>query len=63
VLKQVISHDPAFSFAYRRLGYVYLELKRYREALEMFHQFMNNPQGENATGIKELMFQLEQKSK
>ena len=63
VLKRVISLDPAFSRAYRRLGYVYLELKRHSEALEMFRQFINSPQGENATEIKELMFQLEKKSK
>ena len=63
VLKRVISLDPAFSRAYRRLGYVYLELKRQSEALEMFRQFINSPQGENATEIKELMFQLEKKSK
>src|SRR5262245_17453147 len=63
LLMQVISHDPAFSFAYRRLGYVYLELKRYGEALEMFRQFMNSPQGENAAEIKQLMFQLEQRLK
>jgi hypothetical protein len=42
---------------------VYLELKRYSEALEMFRQFMKSPQGENATKIKQLVFQLEEKSK
>jgi tetratricopeptide (TPR) repeat protein len=63
VLKQVISIDPAFSFAYRRLGYVYLELKRYSEALVMFRQFMNSPQGENASEVKTLMLQLEQRLK
>ena len=52
LLKRVISIDPAFSFAYRRLGYVYLELKRYSEALEMFRQFINSPQGENAQRSK-----------
>jgi hypothetical protein len=42
---------------------VYLELKRFSEALEMFRQFINSPQGENAIEIKELMLQLEKKSK
>jgi superkiller protein 3 len=60
VLKRVISLDPAFSLAYRRLGYVYIELKRYGEALEMFRQFMNSPQGENAAEVKQLILQLEQ---
>jgi Tfp pilus assembly protein PilF len=63
VLKQVISIDPAFSFAYRRLGYVYLELKRHSEALEMFRRFMNSPQGENAAEVKNLVLQLEQSLK
>jgi tetratricopeptide (TPR) repeat protein len=63
VLKRVISLDPAFSLAYRRLGYVYIELKRYGEALEMFRQFMNSPQGENAAEVKQLMLQLEQRLK
>jgi tetratricopeptide (TPR) repeat protein len=63
LLKRLISIDPAFSFAYRRLGYVYLELKRFSEALEMFRQFMNSPQGENASEVKQLMLQLEQSLK
>jgi tetratricopeptide (TPR) repeat protein len=63
LLKRLISIDPAFSFAYRRLGYVYLELKRFGEALEMFRQFMNSPQGENASEVKQLMLQLEQSLK
>ena len=60
VLKQVISLDPALSLAYRRLGYVYLELKRYAEALGMFRQFMNRPQGEATADVEKLLSQLEQ---
>ena len=63
LLRRLISIDPAFSFAYRRLGYVYLELKRFSEALEMFRQFMNSPQGENASEVNKLMLQLEQSLK
>jgi len=60
VLKQVISLDPALSLAYRRLGYIYLELKRYSEAMGMFRQFMNRPQGETTADVEKLLAQLEQ---
>ena len=60
VLKRVISLDPALSLAYRRLGDVYLELKRYDEALGMFRRFMDSPQGENTAEVKKLVRELEQ---